>query len=71
VVSLAPDAPAEAAGILPGDIVLDIGGVPVDRPRALAAAMGAEHIGQTVYLRLLRAGAVHTVPVTIAERPSR
>jgi S1-C subfamily serine protease len=71
VVSLAPNAPAEAAGILPGDIVLDIGGVPVDRPKALAAAMGAEHIGQPVYLRLLRAGTLNTVSVTIAERPVR
>jgi S1-C subfamily serine protease len=70
VVSLAPNAPAEAAGILPGDIVLDIGGVPVDRPRALAAAMGADHIGESVGLRLLRAGALHSVSVTIAERPA-
>lgn len=70
VVSLASGAPAEAAGILPGDIVLDIGGVPVGRPRALAAAMGPDRIGQAVDLRLLRAGALHTVSVTIAARPA-
>jgi S1-C subfamily serine protease len=71
VVSLAKNAPAEAAGVLPGDIVLDIGDVPVDRPRALAAAMGSDRIGQAADLRLLRAGALHTLSVTIAERPSR
>ncbi len=40
VVSLASGAPAEAAGVLPGDIVLDIGDTPVGQPRALAAAIG-------------------------------
>jgi S1-C subfamily serine protease len=70
VVSLATGAPAETAGILPGDIVLDIGGVPTGRPRALAAAMGPDRIGQTVALTLLRAGALHSVSVTIAARPA-
>jgi S1-C subfamily serine protease len=70
VVSLASGAPAETAGILPGDIVLDIGDIPVGRPRALAAAMGADRIGQTVALKLLRAGTLQTVAVTIAIRPA-
>ena len=35
VVSLASGGPAEAAGMLPGDIVLDIDGAPAGRPRAL------------------------------------
>jgi S1-C subfamily serine protease len=70
VVSLASGAPAETAGVLPGDIVLDIGDVPVGQPRALAAAMGADRIGQPVALRLLRAGTLHSVSVTIAARPA-
>ena len=70
VVSLSPGAPAEAAGILPGDIVLTIDSHPVARPRALAAALGPERIGQTVPLTLLRAGALHTLSATIAARPA-
>jgi S1-C subfamily serine protease len=70
VVSLAPSAPAEAAGILPGDIILDIDGTPVSRPRSLAASMGPDRIGQAVALRLLRAGALHSVGVTVAARPA-
>ncbi|HET6605484.1 MAG TPA: S1C family serine protease [Rhodopila sp.] len=70
VVSLASGAPAETAGVLPGDIVLDIGGVPAAQPRALAAALGADSIGQTVALNLLRAGTLHSVSVTIAARPA-
>ncbi len=70
VVSLAAGGPAAAAGVLPGDIMLDLDGTPVRRPRALAAAMGPERIGQSVTLRLLRAGALETLSVVIAARPA-
>ncbi|HVY18407.1 MAG TPA: S1C family serine protease [Rhodopila sp.] len=70
VVSLVRGAPAETAGMLPGDIVLEIAGVAVGHPRALAAAMGPERIGQTVPVKLLRAGTLQTVSVTIAIRPA-
>jgi putative serine protease PepD len=70
VVSLADSAPAATAGILPGDIVLDIDGTAVSRPRALTASLGAERIGQAVVLRVLRAGAVQTISVTVAARPA-
>jgi S1-C subfamily serine protease len=70
VVSLAAGGPAAAAGVLPGDIMLDLDGTPVRRARALAAAMGPERIGQGVTLRLLRAGALQTLSVVIAARPA-
>ncbi|WP_428485223.1 S1C family serine protease [Rhodopila sp.] len=70
VVSLAASAPAETAGVLPGDIVLDIDGKPVARPRALTASLSSDRIGQAVMLRVLRAGAVQAISVTIAARPA-
>jgi S1-C subfamily serine protease len=70
VVGLAGGGPAEAAGILPGDIVLDIDGSAVSRPRALSALLGADRIGQTAVLRVLRAGAVQSIGVVIAARPA-
>lgn len=70
VVGMANGGPAETAGILPGDIVLDIDATPAERPRALSAALGADRIGQTATLRLLRAGATMTVGVVIAARPA-
>ncbi|HUB47244.1 MAG TPA: S1C family serine protease, partial [Acetobacteraceae bacterium] len=70
VMSLASGGPAAAAGVLPGDILLDLDGTPVRRMRALAAAMGPDQIGKSVALRLLRAGAVQTLAVTIAARPA-
>ena len=70
VVSLASGAPAETGGLLPGDIVLDVDGAPVSRLRALAASLGPDRIGQPLIFRLLRAGAIQTITVTIATRPS-
>jgi S1-C subfamily serine protease len=69
IVGLANGGPAETAGVLPGDIVLDIDGTPAGRPRALTASLGPDRIGQPAALRILRAGAVHTVSVTVAARP--
>jgi S1-C subfamily serine protease len=69
VVGLAGGGPAETAGVLPGDIVLDIDGAAVSRPRALAALLGTDRIGQIAELRVLRAGAVQAISVTIAARP--
>lgn len=71
VVSLADGAPAVLAGVLPGDLVLDVGGMPVRRARALAAVLGPEQIGQPVAVRLLRAGEVRTLSVLITARPPR
>jgi len=70
VVGLAGGGPAETAGMLPGDIVLDIDGTAVDRPRALTLTLGPERIGQVAALRVLRAGTVQAVSVTIAARPA-
>jgi S1-C subfamily serine protease len=70
VVNLAAGGPAALAGVLPGDILLDLDGTPVRRARALAAAMGPEQIGRSVTVRLLRAGALQTLSVTIAARPA-
>lgn len=70
VTSLAAGAPAEQAGVLPGDIVLDIDGEPARPRRQLAALLGPERIGQTVAVRLLRAGAVQTVGVVVGARPA-
>jgi S1-C subfamily serine protease len=71
VVGLAAGAPAEQGGVLPGDIILEIDGRRAGRPRGIAAALVAEHIGQPATLKLLRAGEVHMVMVTIGTRPAR
>jgi S1-C subfamily serine protease len=71
VVGLAPDAPAEQAGVLPGDIILEVDGRRTGRTRGLAAALAPERIGQPATLKLLRAGEVRLVTVTIGARPAK
>ncbi len=71
VVGLAPGSPAEQAGLLPGDIILEVDGTQTGRARGLAAALAPERIGQTATLKLLRAGEVRLVSVPIAARPAR
>ena len=70
VMSLATDGPAEKAGVLPGDILLDVDGAPTLSARALAAKLGPDRVGQTAQLRLLRAGAAHTLSAVVAPRPA-
>jgi S1-C subfamily serine protease len=71
VVSLAPGGPAEVAGVLPGDIVLALDGEPALRLRAIRGRLGADRVGQALPVRLMRAGAVQTLTLTVASRPAR
>ncbi len=70
VQSLAVGGPAEAAGVLPGDILLALDDATLARPRGLGRALGAERIGQSSTIRLLRGGTVQSIAVTIAARPA-
>jgi S1-C subfamily serine protease len=58
-----PGEPAAAAGLLPGDVLLAIGGVLLDSPVALADQLDAS--GEApARLQVLRGGAVRLVDVT-------
>ncbi len=70
VMSTSSGGPAEAAGLVPGDIVIAIAGQPVGRISRLASLLGPESIGQPLDLRVLRGGVVQTLSVTVAERPA-
>jgi S1-C subfamily serine protease len=70
VVSLAAGGPAEQAGVLPGDILLEVAGEAAPHPRAVARALAGEHVGKVVPLRLLRAGAPVDLQATVALRPA-
>jgi S1-C subfamily serine protease len=70
VLQLVAGGPAEQAGVIPGDILLSIDEFRFGRGRGLASLMGPERIGKPVALRLLRAGGVQEISVTIVARPS-
>jgi S1-C subfamily serine protease len=68
VASVEDGAPAATAGILVGDILVELAGAPVTDPDSLRLALG-DRPGETVELVLLRGGAKQTVSVTLGTRP--
>jgi S1-C subfamily serine protease len=72
VLRLAPGAPAEQAGVLPGDIILEVDGRRTGRAAGgLASVRNPDRIGQPATLKLLRAGEVHLLTVLIGAQPTR
>ena len=71
VVGLASGSPAEQAGVLPGDIILEVDGRQTGRARGLATSLLPDRIGQPATLKLIRAGEVRMVTVTIGARPAK
>jgi S1-C subfamily serine protease len=68
VVSLDPDGPAAAAGLIVGDIVTAWNAKPVDRVREVMRLLGADSVGHPVDLGVLRGGAPRELKVVIGER---
>ncbi len=60
--------PAARGGLLLGDALLAFGGTPLSHPGDLLPLLEEERIGQPVALRLLRAGEVREVAVTVGVR---
>jgi S1-C subfamily serine protease len=70
VMSVAENGPGAAAGLLAGDIVLTIDGVPAVRMRRVAGQLDADSIGRTVEVRLIRGGSVIAVQAVIGKPPA-
>jgi len=67
VTGLQPNGPAEAAGLLLGDVLLSLDGESLESIADLQAVL-EERATRTVPLRLLRAGAAHELAVTPSAR---
>jgi S1-C subfamily serine protease len=69
VVGVTPDSPAAAAGLIVGDILLELDGHTTGSPDDLLDLLAGDRVGKTVRMRTLRGGSPRDVPVTIGERP--
>ncbi|SAL05107.1 2-alkenal reductase [Caballeronia arationis] len=69
--SLASDGPAERAGILIGDVLIEMEGSPCGELGELHAALGSASIGQPLRVALIRGGERLECAVTVGERPQR
>jgi S1-C subfamily serine protease len=62
--------PGDQAGLLLGDTIVALDGRPVPHHDALLALLDGSRVGARVPLRIVRAGQVQEVTVTVGERPS-
>jgi S1-C subfamily serine protease len=68
LVAVEPNSPAEAAGLLLGDVIISLDGEPTPHLDALLGLLSAERIGQGVPVKVLRGGALQEIDVTIGEK---
>jgi S1-C subfamily serine protease len=72
VLSVEPDGPAASAGLLVGDVIVKLGGQPIEDTEDLVDALGASDVvGRTFNLDLVRGGELVKADVLIGERPRR
>lgn len=69
IVSLEPDAPADQAGVLLGDILLALNDMPITDVGDVQMMLGPEQVGQSMRAKLLRGGALVELAIAVGERP--
>jgi S1-C subfamily serine protease len=69
VLSLAAQGPADQAGVLVGDILIELAGRPLHDIDDLHAALGGDRIGERVRVGLVRGGERVDAAITLGERP--
>ncbi|HEY2601419.1 MAG TPA: trypsin-like peptidase domain-containing protein [Thermoleophilaceae bacterium] len=66
-----PGAPADKAGVQPGDLITEIGGRRVFDPSDISTEIGQHNPGDTVTMTVQRAGAIIHLQVQLGQRPQR
>jgi S1-C subfamily serine protease len=69
VVGVTGGSPAAAAGVLIGDLLLELDGHPIGSPEDLLDLLVGDRVGRTITIRTLRGGAIVDLAVTVGERP--
>jgi S1-C subfamily serine protease len=71
IVSVSSGSPADAAGLLVGDVLLEFDGEPVESPGGLLVLLDSSRVGRDVSLRILRGGVDQALTVKVGERTSQ
>ncbi|MEK7123341.1 MAG: PDZ domain-containing protein, partial [Patescibacteria group bacterium] len=66
--AVVPGSPADKAGIVENDIILEVGGVKINQENTLATLVQKRQIGEEIILKILRKGEEKTVKVKLEER---
>ncbi|NMG22356.1 S1C family serine protease [Brasilonema bromeliae] len=69
VVNVEPNAPADKAGVLIGDVLITFDGTPVDDTGDVLAFLNSgDRVGKTIKVQVIRAGALVELAIAIGER---
>ena len=68
IITVEPGSPAEQAGLMMGDLLVSLGGQPTTDGATLRAQLGAERLGQSIPVKILRGGEPRDITITVAER---
>jgi len=68
-VSVQPDGPADRAGALVGDVLIELGTVRVTQVEDVQAVVGQARIGEPIQAALIRGGEWLELTITVGERP--
>jgi S1-C subfamily serine protease len=71
IVAVEPSSPAEKAGLLIGDVLVALDGVPVGDIADVQALLGPERVGTVIGASIIRAGLLAERTIMIGERPRR
>ncbi|MBD2090340.1 trypsin-like peptidase domain-containing protein [Microcoleus sp. FACHB-1515] len=69
VVSVEPDAPADRAGVLIGDIIVRLADQPISDVRDVHALLDPDRVGQPLPAEIVRAGTLTQLTITVGARP--
>ncbi len=71
VISIAPDAPGDQAGVLIGDIITALNGTPITDVSDVHRLLDPDRVGQPLTAQIIRGGAMVEATITVGERPGR
>lgn len=71
VVKVEAGGPADRAGVFLGDILVSLGDTTLEEFEDLQSVSDSGIIGKQVKARLIRAGAIHELSITVGERPGK
>jgi S1-C subfamily serine protease len=69
VLGVTPGSPAETAGVIVGDILLDFAGTRIESAEELLDQLTGERVGQQVPIKTLHGGVPRDVDIVVASRP--
>ena len=69
VVNIEPNGPADRAGVLIGDVLLEFDNTPVSDTADVQAVLSPESVGKTFRVQMIRGGARVEVAIAVSERP--